>query len=583
MLLARTRKLMLFVMSFAALMLVMPNFAAAQPFALQEEESVSAVEGNSYTSPSFGYAITWNRDWSVSDEENTADYNKLVLENGVATVYLEGVADSSDVDTCVQTLVANLKETEGVSRVRQLKENGEPVGGTAPGQAWAVYTLTYTGSDGSKVDFAEYIDCRSIVEGESLLVITMLTPVDDLESQIEPLNTLLEGLSLDGSTGTDNGDNGDSDDNGDVVATGDLVDFIMLSAADIDDFWEREFPLLSGGKAYEPPASVIPFDQAIDTDCGTANVGEIGPFYCPPDQTIYYDLAYGESQVETFGSTSVVAVAMAHEVGHHIQNLMEWEECTATPCLDPTQMTSQEIELQADCFAGAWVADAETRERMGSFDVETNIAQFAFYLGDESGGGTADPGVHGEGARRVYLFLTGYYNGVLECLKVSSATDPARAGGDSEPADETAANPTKEPTSEPDSALIQIGDTFEVQFKAATVTMNVTSTETATSLGGDFDAKGAYLVIYFSVASDAPAPFPYDDFIVTDSDGIEYDVDADATDALLKTSDSLPDGIAQELDPGTTYNLAIIFDVAADASGFVFGTTDGETRVELDI
>lgn len=590
--LIRTRKLMLFMMSFAALVLLTPNLASARPAVQQDNSTDSAVEGNSYTSPAFGYAVTWNRDWSVSDEQNDADYNKLVLDNGTATVYFEGIVDPSDLDTCVQQLVSSLEKTEGVSKVAQMENSDGPIGGSEAGSSWAVYTLTYTNGTGDSIDFAEYIDCRPIVEGQSLLVITMLVPAADLQSQIDPLSELLSGLSMDGSSGpSDNGDNtGDTGTSTTAPSDKELENFVQISARDIDEFWTREFPLIANGKAYKAPADVVAFSDSVDTDCGAVKVGEVGPFYCPGDSTVYYDLAFGQYQVETFGSTSVIAVAMAHEIGHHIQNLMQWKECEATPCLDPTQMTSQEFELQADCFAGAWVADAETRGRLGSFDVETNIAQFALFLGDEGVGNTADAGAHGKGARRVYEFLNGYYNGVLECLTLSAASDPTRNGGatnnGAEPTEEATEEATAEATEETGSATsAQIGDDFDISFKDSAVTMNVTSTETTDSLGAGIDAKGTYLIVYFSLSRDAATagPFPYSNFVVTDSDGNEYEFDADATDALLKTSDTLPDGIEQEIESGTTYNLAIVFDVDVNASGFTFSDTLGNVEVELDI
>ena len=93
----------------------------------------------------------------------------------------------------------------------------------------------------------------------------MLVPAEDLDSQIDPLSELLQGLSMDGSTGpSDGGDTGDTGDNtGDSGSTetpseDELANFVQVSAGDIDDFWTREFPLISNGEAYTPPADVMP-------------------------------------------------------------------------------------------------------------------------------------------------------------------------------------------------------------------------------------------------------------------------------------------------------------------------------------
>lgn len=598
----RIRCFILMVMALSALIVPTADIAMARPLVLQADDEnaagVSGVSGNSYVSPSFGYSITWDRAWEVSDELNEEEYNKLVLTNEISTVYIEGIVDPASLSDCIEQLVASLEDTEGVSDVELAEASDGPLEGEEEGRQWAVYDLVYTSDDDDSIELTEYMDCRPIVEGESLLVLSSISTTDDFESQIEPLAELFAGLSMDGETGApdDSGDTGDQGE--DSIPDSDLAQFVLVSAQDIDAFWTREFPLISGGEAYTPPTDVIPFDEAVDTACGPAAVGEIGPFYCPPDFTVYYDLAFGEFQVEQFGSTSVVAVAMAHEVAHHVQNLMQWKECEQTPCLDPTEMTSQEFELQADCFAGAWVADAETRGRLGSFDVETNIAQFAFLLGDEGIGNTADPGAHGKGARRVYMFLEGYYQGVTACLAISAATDPARNGGananTNTPDDEPTATPEDEPTQTPDdeptpssSDLIQMGDEFEIELRAATLTMIVSQTETTDEIdaGGGFTADGTYLIVFFSLEreADAAGPFTFESFIVTDSDGNEFEFDEDATDALLKTSEDLADGIDQEIESGSTYNLAIVFDVPADSEGFIFSTSNGDFPVELDV
>src|SRR5262249_37723952 len=82
---------------------------------------------------------------------------------------------------------------------------------------------------------------------------------------------------------------------------------------------------------------------------------------------------------------------------------------------------SQELETMADCFAGAWSRDAEQRGRLGNFDIEENIAQYALAFNDTESG-AADPGAHGRGALRVYWFLDGYYFGATSCLDASPAT-----------------------------------------------------------------------------------------------------------------------------------------------------------------
>ena len=591
----RFRFTSLLILVMFALSLFSAGGVRARPLALQsDDKSKTAVDGNSYTSPTFGYSVAWDSNWTVTNEVDDSDYNQLSLTNDISTVYFEGIVNDSDLKSCIDAMVGVLEGIDGVSNVQPLENDEGPIAGSESDQEWAIFTLSLE-SDSDTFELAYYIDCRPIVEGESLLVISMETALDDLESQADALDELLAGVAIDGSTGS-SGDDGNNvpDDNG---SGSDTADFIAISGDDIDAFWQREFPKISGGKAYVAPAEVISFDQTVETDCGTASPMEIGPFYCPPSQKIYYDLEFAAFQLDIYKTQSVIAVTMAHEWGHHIQNLMDWAECNQTPCLNPSEMTSQEFELQADCFAGAWIADAEGRGRLGGTDVETNITQFAQLLGDEGIGNTADPGAHGKGARRVYQMLTGYYEGVTTCLEISAATDPARNGGanansnsssngTAEPTPEVTAEATEEATAEAGNTdLIAIGDEFTIELPNASLAMTVTDVDTAGDLGGGREADGQFVVVYFSLDREAEAagPFPYDSFILVDNDGNEYDADVRNTDAYLKTSSDFPDGTDQEIESGTTYNLAIVFDVPTDTSGFIFGTADGDFQVDLEI
>jgi len=502
-----------------------------------------------------------------------------------------------DLQECKEQYAEPFRSDPTVTDFAELPDLGDPVGAGTVDRDWIVYGFTYTSDDGESIDFIMFLECRWIVEGESVLTASAFALADVYESQSEPIGELLATISVTGETGpNDNGTDTDEPDDATVTTDSEeLGRFVELSSDDIDTFWTREFPLISGGQEYTPPADVVAFDTDLDTDCGEIAVMEVGPAYCPLDQTIYYDLAFAQIQVENFGTSSVIAVVMAHETGHHIQNLMGWEECAETPCLDPMEMTSQEFELQADCFAGAWMADAETRGRLGSFDVETNIAQFALILGDEGTGNTADPGAHGKAARRVFEFLNGYYNGVTECLTISAASNPARNGGanantntNAEPTEEPTDDPTDDPTEEPTETsdeLIQIGDEYEIELANATLTMTVTATEVVDELSTQFEADGTYLVVLFTLEREAEAagPFTYDSFVLTDVEGNEYEFDEAATDAVLKTAETLSDGVDQLIEEGTTYRLAMVFDVPEDASGFVFSTTGGDFPVELDV
>jgi len=231
--------------ALAALLLPSTHAAFAKPLTLQSDNSDnsgstgSAVVGNSYTSPSFGYSITWDNDWTVSDELNQEDYNRLVLTDDVATVYIEGVSDSSTPAKCVDTIAGSIEQQSGVSKVKVVPDAADPETGTIADREWAVYSFTYTPDSGSPTELYEYIDCRPVEAGQSLAVISSLTTADDYDSELEPLGALLEGFALDGSTGPSDsgGDSGNTGDNGSTsVSESDIAAFVQISAKDVDDY-----------------------------------------------------------------------------------------------------------------------------------------------------------------------------------------------------------------------------------------------------------------------------------------------------------------------------------------------------------
>jgi predicted metalloprotease len=119
----------------------------------------------------------------------------------------------------------------------------------------------------------------------------------------------------------------------------------------IQDYWSKTY------QGYRPAETVL-FSQGVNTGCGSAS-SAVGPFYCPPDQSIYIDLGFFgdlESRFGAEGGPLAEAYVVAHEYGHHIQNL----EGTLQAGGGGTGAESRAVrtELQADCFAGAWVQNA---------------------------------------------------------------------------------------------------------------------------------------------------------------------------------------------------------------------------------
>ncbi|CAA9583055.1 MAG: YpfJ protein, zinc metalloprotease superfamily [uncultured Thermomicrobiales bacterium] len=182
---------------------------------------------------------------------------------------------------------------------------------------------------------------------------------------------------------------------------------VEVSAADLDAFWREAFA--AEPERYVAPA-VLPFDQVTFTGCGAADAS-FGPFYCPLDRTIYLEerfLTGAETAIGDFAAAFVVA----HEWGHHVQHLRGFRSSEVPTAFG--DLYSIEFELMADCYAGVWTQDADTRGILESGDVEEAVV-LALQLGDASGTSPYDPSAHGTNAQRANAFLDGYLNGISAC------------------------------------------------------------------------------------------------------------------------------------------------------------------------
>ncbi|MGB3186191.1 MAG: neutral zinc metallopeptidase [Ornithinimicrobium sp.] len=186
----------------------------------------------------------------------------------------------------------------------------------------------------------------------------------------------------------------------------------------VQDYWSKTY------RDYEPAQTVL-FTGSVTTACGVAD-SSVGPFYCPVDSTIYLDVSFF-NQLDAMGSDGGSLSQMyvvAHEYGHHIQNL--------TGALARSQQDRQgpesgavRVELQADCFAGVWVANASQTQDEGGQALLEPITQeqinsalsAAEAVGDDriqaqsQGGINPDVWTHGSAEQRQKWFLTGYDSG----------------------------------------------------------------------------------------------------------------------------------------------------------------------------
>src|SRR5215813_239938 len=196
------------------------------------------------------------------------------------------------------------------------------------------------------------------------------------------------------------------------------ADFVRAILGDIEDTWGRLFS--QGGGTYEPPRLVL-FSGAVDSACGQASAA-VGPFYCPPDRKVYLDLGFFRELSERFGAPGEFARAyvVAHEVGHHVQNLVGISDRLQRQRSRMDQASanalSVRLELQADCYAGVWGYYAARRNVLEPGDVESALAA-ASAIGDDRlqkqarGYVVPESFTHGSSAQRVRWFRAGLESG----------------------------------------------------------------------------------------------------------------------------------------------------------------------------
>ena len=195
----------------------------------------------------------------------------------------------------------------------------------------------------------------------------------------------------------------------------------------IQDYWVDAMPA-TFGDPYKPATTVF-FANAVQTGCGNADSG-VGPFYCPADDQVYIDLTFYELLADQLGAPGEFAqpYVLAHEYGHHIQDLAGPEaQMRRQQQRDPDQANalSVKLELQADCYAGAWAKNATGTDDGSGQKIFTSITaddiqqgiDTAEKIGDDTlqqrGGGTINPAefTHGTSAQRQEWFKRGYQHG----------------------------------------------------------------------------------------------------------------------------------------------------------------------------
>lgn len=203
-----------------------------------------------------------------------------------------------------------------------------------------------------------------------------------------------------------------------VSASDEQKQFVSFVFDDAQRTWAEIFA--ANQKSYSK-AKLVLFTGRTQSACGTNSAG-VGPFYCPPDQRVYIDLSFYQELARRFGAPGDFAQAyvIAHEVGHHVQNLLGIEKRMrrASGPAEGADSNSVKLELQADCFAGIWARSTEKRALLERGDVEEGLAA-ASAVGDDrlqkQATGTVQPETwtHGSAAQRSAWFKRGFSSGNL--------------------------------------------------------------------------------------------------------------------------------------------------------------------------
>ncbi len=208
-------------------------------------------------------------------------------------------------------------------------------------------------------------------------------------------------------------------------------EFVGVILADTEDVWNDQFRKI--GRTYQHPKLIL-FSGRVDSACGLASAAS-GPFYCPADSNVYIDLSFFNELQNRFGAPGEFAQAyvVAHEVGHHVQNLLGTNQKLAqarkTMTEEQYNRISVRLELQADFYAGVWANHTQQMKNViNEKDIE-DAMRAASAIGDdriqmESQGYTVpDAFTHGTSEQRVRWFMKGWKSGDIRQGDTFSVSD----------------------------------------------------------------------------------------------------------------------------------------------------------------
>ncbi|KAB2699527.1 zinc metallopeptidase [Ochrobactrum sp. Kaboul] len=238
---------------------------------------------------------------------------------------------------------------------------------------------------------------------------------------IDPIPILFGDGGMGSSVQTQQQSSGRTAAEGGTVANDEMTQFARTVLAETEDVWSGIFQ--SRGQTYTKPTMVL-FTGQVRSACGFASAAS-GPFYCPGDRKLYIDLSFYDELANRFGASGNFAQAyvLAHEVGHHVQNLLgilpKFNQMRQQMNEVQANQMSVRVELQADCFAGIWGYYTQQKGILEAGDLEDAL-NAAHQIGDDTlqrrsqGYVVPESFNHGTSAQRAKWFKRGFDTGKLE-------------------------------------------------------------------------------------------------------------------------------------------------------------------------
>lgn len=361
-----------------------------------QDSSASAISGNSYDDPFFGYEVTWDEEvWTPVDEYSSWDYSMLGLQGPASYATVEGLYSYlGNPELCLNLELGQIARELGVGELVPREDaDGQPMEGVFEDNAIGLYPLP-DGAMGEGLTTVLYLDCRTLIPGYAVVVQTMYLDQSIMDAMYSEQATGLVSLTL----------------SAEPPAEPDLAEFseYMWSViADIEEFWTDTYAELD--YTFESPTYeniAFPYEDDCLGPAATLDV----PTYCYGTGLLRLsDEAFMTGEMYLPGFMGFWEFTLGHELGHHIWFTFDLGECAINDCNTVETLVSS--ELMANCLSAAWMQDSFAS---GFFDEPSQWRILrgiwtVFELAE-------DDGVHGTGEQQRAAFDLGYEGGFAACV-----------------------------------------------------------------------------------------------------------------------------------------------------------------------